>query len=58
MRHRKKISYIIYMWNLNYDMNELIYKTEKDTQSLKKKFIMIIQGETLGRGGGKLGVWN
>ena len=58
MRHRKKIPYIIYMWNLNYDMNELIYKTEKDSQSLKKKFIMIIQGETLVRGGGKLGVCN
>ena len=58
MRHRKKIPYIIYMCTLNYDMNELIYKTEKDSQSLKKKFIMIIKGETLVRGGGKLGVCN
>ena len=28
-----QISYIIYMWNLKYDTNELIYKTETDSQT-------------------------
>ena len=46
-----------YMWNLKYDMNECIYKTEKSSQSLKKK-LMITKGQTLVRGGDKLGVWN
>ena len=32
-----------YMWNLKYDMNECIYKTEKSSQSLKKK-LMITKG--------------
>ena len=31
------------MWNLKSDMNELIYKTEKGSQSLKKK-LMITKG--------------
>ena len=30
----RQISYdIIYMWNLKYDTNELIYKTETDSQT-------------------------
>ena len=32
-----------YKWNLKYDMNECIYKTEKSSQSLKKK-LMITKG--------------
>ena len=31
------------MWNLKYDINELIYKTETDSQTWKPN--MIIEGE-------------
>ena len=29
----RQIPYIAYMWNLKYDTNELIYQTEKDSQT-------------------------
>ena len=29
----RQIPYITYMWNLKYDTNELIYKTETDSQT-------------------------
>ena len=29
---KRQIPYITYMWNLKYDTNELIYKTEIDSQ--------------------------
>ena len=31
-RERQVIYDITYMWNLNYDTNELIYRTETDSQ--------------------------
>ena len=36
------------MWNLNYDTNELIYKTETDLQTQKANFCL-----AKGRGGGR-----
>ena len=46
---------ITYMWNLKYDTNELIYKTETDSQIQKTTY-----GNQRGSGGGsdKLGVWD
>ena len=35
VRQRRHISYIIYMGNLKYDRNDLIYKTEVDSQTQK-----------------------
>ena len=33
-RKERQIPYaVIYMWNLNYDTNELIYETESDLQT-------------------------
>ena len=29
----RQISYITYIWNLKYDTNELVYKTETDSQT-------------------------
>ena len=29
---QRQISYITYMWNLKYDINELIYETKTDSQ--------------------------
>ena len=38
----RQISYdIIYMWNLKYDTNELIYKTERD----RHRELMVAKGE-------------
>ena len=36
------------MWNLKNDTNELIYKTETDSQDLKNK-LMVTKGERRGR---------
>ena len=48
----KQISYdITYMWNLKYNKNELIYKTETDSQSQKTNLRL-----PKGKGGYKLGV--
>ena len=45
-----KIPYdITYMWNLKYDTNELIYKTDR-LMDIKNRF-------AVSRGGRKLGVW-
>ena len=42
------------MWHLKYDTNELIYKTETDSQAQKTNLWL-----PKGKGGGdKLGVWN
>ena len=42
------------MWNVKYDPNEVIYKTETDSDIENK--LMVTKGE---RGGeGKLGVWD
>ena len=46
---------ITYMWNLKYDTNELIYKTETDWQTQKTP--MVTKGER-GWGMDRLGVWN
>ena len=32
-KRQRQISYITYIWNLIYDINELIYKTETDSQT-------------------------
>ena len=29
----RQMPYVTYMWNLKYDINELIYKTETDSQT-------------------------
>ena len=42
-----------YMWNLKYDTNELIYKTETDSQTENK--LIIAKGK---RGRDKLGGWD
>ena len=45
----RQISYdITYMWNLKYDTNELIYKTETDSQIQKSN--MATKGEMWGEG--------
>ena len=44
------------MWNLKYDMNELIYKTETDSQTLKTN-LWLPKGKMAG-GRDKLGVWD
>ena len=43
---------ITYMWNLKYDTNEFIYKTEKDSQIYRTDFWLPRVGV------GRLGVWN
>ena len=51
----RQISYdITYMWNLKYDTNELIYKTEIDSQTEKTDLRL---ANRKGGGGHKLGVW-
>ena len=35
---RQPLYDIIYMWNLKYDTNELIYKTETDSQTKKTMY--------------------
>ena len=45
---------ITYMWNLTYDRNELIYKTEIDSQTEKTGLWL---PKRKGGGGHKLGVW-
>ena len=50
----RQISYdITYMWNLKYDTNELIYKTETDSQTWKTNLWL-----PKGKGVDKLGVWD
>ena len=46
---------ITYMWNLTKDTDELIYKTETDSQTQNTNFWL-----PKGKGGGKdiLGVWD
>ena len=41
IRNRKTntIGYITYMWNLKFDTNELIYKTERDSQTQKTNMV-------------------
>ena len=46
---------ITYMWNLKYDRIELIYKTERDSQTWKTN-LLLPKGKV--REGGKLGIWN
>ena len=41
----------LYMWNLNNDTNELIYKTETDSQTLKTN-LWLPKGK--GWGGGRI----
>ena len=53
-RERQKMHYVVFMWNLKYDTNELIYKVETNSQ-MQKKFI-ISKGEMWGRD--KLEVWD
>ena len=43
------------MWNLKYGTNELIYKTEKDSQTQKEQTCGCQGGERWGRD--RLGVW-
>ena len=51
----RQISYdIIYMWNLKYDTNELIYKTERDRH--REQTCGCHRGGGWGRDG--LGVWD
>ena len=37
------------MWNLKYDTNELIFKTETDSQTQRTDFL-VVKGEEGGRG--------
>ena len=49
----RQISYdITYMWDLKYDTNELIYKTEADSQTQKTN-LWLPKGKGVG-----LGVWD
>ena len=48
-RERQTPHDITYMWNLKYDTNELIYKTETDSQTWKTK-LWLPKGK--GSGGG------
>ena len=44
-KRERQIPYdITYMWNLKNDTNELIYKTETDSQDLKNK-LMVTKGK-------------
>ena len=45
----RQLSYITYMWNLKYDTNKPIYKTETDSQT--KKTNLRLPKETMGWGG-------
>ena len=40
---------ITYMWNLKYDANELIYKTETDSQ-VQKTNLWLPKGKRMGEG--------
>ena len=40
----RQLSYITYMWNLKYDTNKPIYKTETDSQA-KKTNLWLPKGE-------------
>ena len=40
----RQLSYITYMWNLKYDTNQPIYKTETDSQA-KKTNLWLPKGE-------------
>ena len=56
---KKELGYITYMWTLKNSTNELIYKTETDSDIENK--LLVTKGESGGRGGGgrnKLGVWD
>ena len=56
VRQRRLISYdITYMWNLKNDTNELIYKTETDSQTQKTN-LWLPKGKSGGRD--KLGGWD
>ena len=46
---------ITYIQNLKYDRNKLIYKTEADSETQKKK--VVTKGE-IGWGRNKLGIWD
>ena len=50
-RERQILCAITYMWNLKYDIQELIYKTEMDSQIESK--LMVTKEE---RGGGITGI--
>ena len=51
---KKQVSYdIAYMWNVKYNTNELIYKTEIDHGHRKQTY-----GYQRGKEGCKLGVWD
>ena len=41
--------YITYMWNLKYDTNELIYKTETDSQTWNTN-LKLLKGKEDGTG--------
>ena len=48
----RQISYgITYMWKLKYDTNELIYKTETDSQTQKTNLWLQTYGYQRGKGG-------
>ena len=51
--NESQIAYIIYLQNLKYDKNKLIYETETDSQITENKLI-VTKGEN--RGKDKLGV--
>ena len=57
---QSKIHNIIYMWKLKkMDTNELIYKTETDSQTSKiNLWLPKGKGGGVGWGGGGLGVWD
>ena len=49
-RERQMLYDITYMWNFKNNTNEFINKTETESQTLKKKKLIVTKGEN-GRGG-------
>ena len=52
-RERQTPHDIIYMWNLNSDANEFIYKPETDSQTEQT---LVAKGERVGKGSRSLGL--
>ena len=38
------------MWNLKYDANEVIYKTETDSQTQRTDLLSVAKGKKVGKG--------
>ena len=57
MKSERQVPYdITYMWNLKYDTNEFIYKTETDSQTQRTD--LWLPGVGWGKEWDGLGVWD